>query len=72
MFLVRVKLGRVLFHTEQTQANLDTSSEGRQFDTVAAAFNHRLREFLVFNSKRLYPEFMIVYERQEYDDGHIP
>ena len=67
MFLVRVNLGRVLCHKDNTQIEATGSPDEREFDTVVAGFSKRFREFLVFNTKYMYPEFMIIYEREDFE-----
>ena len=58
MLLVRVNLGRVICLEGD-----NTMPPGVHCDTAVGGTTKRFREFMVFNSKRLYPEFLICYDR---------
>ena len=55
MFLVRTALGKV----EMFQRDEDTES----WDTQVAGCEKRFREFLKRDTKQLYPEFLVIYDR---------
>ena len=58
MLLVKVNLGRI----KCFQGEHDVS-QGGLFDTAVGGSTKRFREFMVFNRKRLCPEFLIIYDR---------
>ena len=63
MLLVRVPLGKIRCHKEDSPVTIPSSNQREKFDSVMAGFNTRFREFLVFDDKKLYPEFVIIYDR---------
>ena len=74
MFIVRVILGRSYIHTkEEPLADIPCQKRGCMkpgceehdpFDSVVAGINKRFREFLVFDTKRCFPQYLVVYDRE--------
>ena len=62
MLLVRVTLGKVKCNMKGEKA---TKDDRREFDTVVITGVHnRFREFLLFGQEKIYPEFVIIYNRK--------
>ena len=48
-----------------TESNDEENSPSKQeYDTVVAGHDKRFREFLVFDTDRCYPEFLVIYKRK--------
>eukprot|EP00928_Gymnodinium_smaydae_P044826 TRINITY_DN29918_c0_g1_i1.p1 TRINITY_DN29918_c0_g1~~TRINITY_DN29918_c0_g1_i1.p1 ORF type:complete len:568 (+),score=96.97 TRINITY_DN29918_c0_g1_i1:18-1721(+) len=63
MLLCRVVLGRQ-FHTQEYRSYDATWKARRRYDsTLAEPRGQSYREFVVFNSEQVYPEYALVYER---------
>ena len=67
MFLVRTALGTIKHHEEEGPTRLPLRGalgvRSNGFDSVLAGSQKRFREFLVFDARQCYPEYLIVYDR---------
>ena len=67
MFLVRTALGTIKHHEDEGPTRLPLRGalgvRSNGFDSVLAGSQKRFREFLVFDARQCYPEYLIVYDR---------
>ena len=67
MLVVRVKLGKVVCHFKEKKVKMPYKGfafdRKPKYDTVVAGHSKRFREFLVFNQKLVYPEYVVLYDR---------
>ena len=63
MLLVRVNLGNIKCLRGDDRVTVRNNDGKLVCDTVIAGFNKRFREFLAYDPKNLYPEFVIIYDR---------
>ena len=61
MLLVRVTLGKVKCNMKGEKV---TEDDRQEFDTVVTGVHDRFREFLMLDQEKLYPEFVIIYNRK--------
>ena len=63
ILVVRVAMGHVICHDRDEVVNRRAENITRQ-SVVVAGMNKRFREFLLFDPKLLYPEFIVIYDRK--------